>query len=94
MADFIDSRAEIGSDEEESDLESETAHRPKPTNGSNNRADLDSSEEEESEDEDAEREVRCSTTLTGKYFADRPSRCERASSLAPMKTTKRMMPPP
>ena len=56
MADFIDSRAEVGSDEE-SNFDSETGDRRDRTNGKN-RADVDSSEEEESDDEEAAREVR------------------------------------
>ena len=56
MADFIDSRAELGSDEE-SDYGSETGEHRNRMNGSKNRADMDSSEEEESDDEEAAREV-------------------------------------
>jgi hypothetical protein len=56
MSGFIDSRADVGSDEE-SEIDSETGEHVRRNGSRKNRMDIDSSEEEESDDEEAERAV-------------------------------------
>lgn len=56
MSNFIDSRADVGSDEE-SEIDSETGEHTRRNGNGKARDDVDSSEEEESDDEEAARAV-------------------------------------